>query len=336
MSATAVQTVDDVLDQLTGFWRSAILRAAFDLNIPDHIANGRCQPASIAAAEHADPRGIGVLLESLAALGMLSRTAQGYRLAPVVEMMLPAFGSSTASVLNQHTWDIWGRLSEAVRSGTPVGESPEYWIDFARGTREISLTQGMGAIPLVALPPGTGARVLDVGCGSGGVGFAFALADPTVTTTGFDSADVLAVAAEYADRLGIASRVSLWPADIVAAETFGDAEFDVVVAANLLHLFDPATNRVLLRKIAAALVPGGRLFVNDIVPDEQRSDAFAVMFAAEMLLRTPGGSSYTAAEISEWLAEAGFEQIAAHPMMGHMTAIIGTRRKEARDMRYLH
>jgi C-methyltransferase len=334
MTAVAVQSVDDVLDQLTGFWRSAILRAAFDLKIPQHIASGRCDAAPIAAAEHADPRGVGVLLDSLAALGLLTRSEQGFRLAPVVEMMLPAFGGSTSSVLNQHTWDIWGRLSEAVRSGVPVGASDAYWIDFARGTREIALTQGMGARELLALPPG--ARVLDVGCGSGGVGFAFALADPSATTTGLDSADVLAVAAQYAHDLGIVPRVSLVPGDVVDAETFGDAEFDAVVAANLLHLFDPATNRALLRKMAAALVPGGRIFVNDIVPDEQRSDAYAVMFAAEMLLRTPGGSSYTAAEISAWLTDAGFEQIAVYPMLGHMTAIVAARGKEARDMRYLH
>lgn len=46
---------------------------------------------------------------------------------------------------------------------------------------------------------------------------------------------------------------------------FGDG-YDVVLLTNFLHHFSPPTNETLLRKVHAALKPGGRAVTLEFVP----------------------------------------------------------------------
>jgi hypothetical protein len=78
----------------------------------------------------------------------------------------------------------------------------------------------------------------------------------------------------------------------------------------IIHQNSPAQNVELFRKVLHALVPGGRLIVRDHVmePDRIKPEAGAV-FAVNMLVNTPGGSTYTFDEIKAWLTEAGFTNV---------------------------
>jgi hypothetical protein len=132
---------------------------------------------------------------------------------------------------------------------------------------------------------------------------------------------VESVAAEHAKELGIAGRVTLREVDVAEAASYGHAEFDLAVVANMLHLFDPVTNAAVLTKTAAALAPGGRVLVHEIVPDdERRRAAYPLMFAVELLLRTTRGTAYTLPEITGWLTEAGFERV-EHHAAGYLASI---------------
>ncbi len=60
-------------------------------------------------------------------------------------------------------------------------------------------------------------------------------------------------------------------------------------------------------KVFAALVPGGRILIRDIVMDENRtSPAVGAFFAVNMLVGTPGGGTFTFSELRDDLAAAGF------------------------------
>lgn len=266
-------------------------------------------------------------MDALAALGFLEKSGEHYALEPLVQVLLPTMASFGSAYFNDATWTMWGKLSETVRTGEPANVDDEYWLGFARSSRELARIQGMTAREFVGLEVGVGARVLDLGCGSGGMGYAFTIADPTVVVTGVDSDEVLALASEYAEELHIGDRVVLRPVSLAAAPSFGEREFDLVLASNVLHLFDEPTCRELLGKAHSALKPSGRIAITEIVPDEERcSLQYPLMFAVEMLLRTPSGGCYTFGEISGWLEEAGFSGVACHPMLGHTTGIIAVRR----------
>ncbi len=328
MSDHGLKTVEDVLDQAVGFWRSGILQAALDLHVADHIVAGHTTAEEVASAAEADPRAMRILMDALCGLGFMDKVDGHYRLEPLVEQILPILGRTAPLSLDKDAMATWTRLSDAVRLGFPLGAKDNYWERFAQTTREVARFQGAMAAQLVGDGGTVPKRVLDVGAGSGEIGFGLALADPSVTVTALDTESVLEIAGTNARELGIADRVTLRALDLVEAESFGAAEFDVAIVANILHLFDAATNRALLHKVAAALVPGGQILIHEIMPDdERRRAAYPLMFAVELLLRTPAGTVYTLPEISAWLSEAEFSRPEVLSAMAYVVTLTAAKRR---------
>ena len=101
-----------------------------------------------------------------------------------------------------------------------------------------------------ALPPG--ASILDLGCGHGSP-VAEALLNDGFAVHGVDASPTLTDA--FRRRFPQAP-VACEP---VERSTFFGRTYDGIVAIGLLFLLDPETQRALLRRIAVALSPGGRL-----------------------------------------------------------------------------
>ena len=84
--------------------------------------------------------------------------------------------------------------------------------------------------------------------------------------------------------------------------------YDVVLLTNFLHHFDKPTNVELLKKVRAALKPGGRAATLEFVPNADRvSPPMPAAFAMTMLTSTADGDAYTFAELAAMYAEAGFK-----------------------------
>ena len=85
---------------------------------------------------------------------------------------------------------------------------------------------------------------------------------------GLDWANVLEVAKENAAKAGVADRYSTIAGSAFEVD-FGSG-YDIVLIPNFLHHFDPATNEKLLRKVHAALAPGGIAVTPEFIPNEDR------------------------------------------------------------------
>jgi hypothetical protein len=84
---------------------------------------------------------------------------------------------------------------------------------------------------------------------------------------------------------------------------------------NFLHHFDPPTCEGLLRKVHAALKPGGRALTLEFVPNEDRiSPPIPAAFSMMMLGSTPSGDAYTFAELERMFKNAGFAKSALRPL----------------------
>jgi cyclopropane fatty-acyl-phospholipid synthase-like methyltransferase len=174
----------------------------------------------------------------------------------------------------------------------------------------------------------TGVRkIMDVGGGSGAVSIALCRRNSHLESVVVDQAPVLVKTTRHVERAGLSDRIGTH-----AANVFTDplpAACDAAVIANFFHDFSPERNRLVLRRVADALPPGGRIFLLEIVPDDDRTGPpLAVVFSAAMIVNTAGGDAYTAREYRTWLEEAGFEDVRVTSTQGRMvTAVIEARKR---------
>ncbi|MFH1529550.1 MAG: methyltransferase [Pseudomonadota bacterium] len=147
-------------------------------------------------------------------------------------------------------------------------------------------------------------RVLDVGGASGAYAMEFVRQGEGLRSTVFDLPDVLPLTQRYLAEAGLADRVDTVPGDYLV-DGFG-AGWDLVFLSNVVHINAPAQNADLVARAAASLAPGGRIVIQEFVPDDDRmGPRFPVLFALNMLVNTAAGDTYTRTEIRSWTDAAG-------------------------------
>jgi hypothetical protein len=113
-----------------------------------------------------------------------------------------------------------------------------------------------------------------------------------------------------------------------AGDFFGDklAQGDVIVMGHILHDWDLAQKRLLLKRAHDALPQGGALIVYDaIIDDERRENAFGLLMSLNMLIETKGGFDYTGADCQGWMRETGFSQTRMEHLVGPDSMVIGIK-----------
>jgi len=167
-------------------------------------------------------------------------------------------------------------------------------------------------------------KVLDIAAGHGAFGITIAQRNPKAEVVAVDWKAVLAVAEENARNAGVQDRVRTLPGDAFKVD-YGTG-FDLALMTNFLHHFDPDTNVTLLKKVAAALKPGGRIAVLEFVPNPDRvSPPMPASFSLTMLADTVAGDAYTLAELRDQLERAGFRDVSAHPTPTPQTVVVATK-----------
>ena len=321
-----------VFDTLQAYQRSVALRAAIDLDLFTAIAEGNHTLSAIAARIKASEKGTRVLCDYLTMTGFLVKQSGQYSLTPDSAAFLnrqsPAYMGTMANFLMSSTIagmfeDITGviRHGGALPSGDGVLE-PDHaiWVEFARSMAPM---MRMGA-ELIAKMFGAGSRpmkVLDISASHGAFGIAFATQNPQAKVVGLDWANVLEVAKENARAAGVADRYST-----IAGSAFEmdlGSGYDIVLIPNFLHHFDAATNESLLRKVHAALSPGGIVLAPDFIPNEDRiTPARDAMFSLQMLGATPHGDAYTFLELEAMFRNAGFARSELRDLSPHPQRLV--------------
>jgi predicted O-methyltransferase YrrM len=148
---------------------------------------------------------------------------------------------------------------------------------------------------------------LDIGGASGTWTIAFLRACPSAQATLFDLPHVIAMARQRLSAAGLEKRVRLVPGNFTLDALPRGADLAWVSA--IVHQNSRVQNRALFAKVLAALVPGGRIAIRDILMEEDRTRPVAgALFAINMLVATEGGSTFTFAELRKDLEAAGFAE----------------------------
>ncbi|MBE0616847.1 MAG: methyltransferase domain-containing protein, partial [Proteobacteria bacterium] len=169
-----------------------------------------------------------------------------------------------------------------------------------------NLTRDLAPLLAEQLPLEGKTRALDLGGGPGNYALAFVQRCPALEAVHFDLAPTSRIAREFLQGKPGAERVAFLEGDFLSA-SLGEG-YDFVWASQVIHMLGEGQVQELLRRISAALVPGGLLAIHDhfLEPDRTRPPS-AALFAVHMLVATEGGRTYSFEEVGEWLREVGIE-----------------------------
>ncbi|GGX79923.1 class I SAM-dependent methyltransferase [Streptomyces minutiscleroticus] len=319
-------TAQQLLTMMSAVRKTGVLRAGVDLKVFDALADGPADAETVATACTADPRGTRILLNALAAIGLLEADQDLYTLAPGAERILVSthpeyYGDAVRLAASDYEWDAIKHLGDAVRQGGTVmntnAETPSYtfWEDFAElGTLN---TQPVADLVADELLPWSDAsddrvKVLDVACGHGFYGYTLARKDPRAHIWSLDWPNVLAVTEANAQRLGVSHQAHFIPGDMFEAPLEGP--YDIVIVANVLHHFSTERATQLLRRMADVVRPGGKLVAIAISTGDGRpaDDPIPHLFSALMLAWTSEGQVHPLSAYEDMVTAAGFARPKLH------------------------
>jgi hypothetical protein len=312
-----------------------VVGTAVELGVLETLAEGPVPATTLADKLGLQERGLNALLGALEVVGVVRCEPEGVLLT----------GSARAHFVDRDTPDYQGdslrhwlrnirrwanELPDIVRSGRPddaagVGRGPVEPAALpgfmaAMDNKPAGLIDHVADQLLAAVPDAT--SLLDLGGGPGT--FARAFAGRGLRVTLFDRPEVIEYVGSACDLQGAAG-IELRSGDFL--RELPEGSWDIVLAANVTHIYSAATNAALVRRAASRLSAGGAVAGFDFI---RGKDHFAALFAITMLLNTESGGTYTLEAYQGWMREAGLAGIRCATVAPDSHLVIGFR-AEPRD-----
>jgi SAM-dependent methyltransferase len=299
-----------LMDTVVALLLARTIMAATALGIFDALENGALTAEAISVRCGTNPSATDRLLRALYGCRYLEWAQDHYRLAPVARRwLLRRQPQSLHAAILHRSLDLrFMMFEDYVKDGKTQdfhGKlSPQEWQVYHDGQASHATLLIEEVVKRVRLPEGA-TDLLDLGGGHGAYSVAFCRRYPTLRARVLDLARTEGLSeptlASNADR----SRVKFEIADIRTVP-IPENSCDVILMANVVHHFDEAINRRLMRTVARALRAGGALIVIDFV----RPRALARLGQLEGLLdlyfgAASGAGLWTIEDIRKWVSDAG-------------------------------
>lgn len=299
-----------------GYAPTLIIETAVQHRIFDLLDESPKTVAELAKKSGASKRGLTAILNALVGFQFLSRRGGRYSLTPESAAFLvsgrpgclgPLFRHMSAQIIPK-----WMQLPQIVRTGRPAvavnehDQGAAFFAEFVEALFPMSYraAKALGEHLKISKAQKP-VSVLDLAAGSGVWGIALAEQSPLVSISAVDWPEVLKVTKKVARRCGVADRLSAIPGDLLKAD-FGGGH-NVATLGHILHSEGADHSRKLLRKTFDALAPRGTIAIAEFMANDDRTGPpAALIFAVNMLVNTEAGDTFTFAEMSRWLREAGF------------------------------
>jgi SAM-dependent methyltransferase len=293
-----------------------VLDAAAEVGLIDSLADGPKHLTELAGTCGTDESMTTLLLDALTNLGVVRCDASGRYALTVDE--LPLLTTAATS---------WSHLAGVVRTGEPLAR-----MDTAHGAADLY----PDIVPLLStlftpvarraaqLLAGSGVDVLDVGAGAAPWSIALARYGPGRRVTALDLPSVIASTQRAVNAADLADRFDYMPTDMFTGR-LPDAAYDMVLLANVCHLFEDARNRALLQRLRPALRSDGLLAIIDVLPSTDPAAQRSIsLYALGLRLRTSHGAVHPLNAYETWTSDVGFgplqvEQLSRTPPL-HLLA----------------
>ncbi|WP_372621421.1 methyltransferase [Falsiroseomonas sp.] len=315
-----------LFDICAGFVYSQVLLACVRLRLFEILEEGPAEDAALAQRLDLPPDGMLRLLRAAAALDLVARRDDGrWMLGPLGAAMI---GNPGIAAMVEHHALLYADLADPVallrrpRGGNalsgywayagaaaPAPLGPEQIGDY---TALMAASQPMVAEEVIAAHDFRRHRcLLDVGGGSGAFLAAVAASAPELRLMLFDLPAVAEQARARFARLRLEQRATAIGGDFTTDALPLGA--DLISLVRVLHDHDDDVVRSLLRRVRAALPPGGRLLIAEPMSGTRGAEPAGDAYFGFYLLAMGRGRPRTAAELQGMLAEAGFTRSSMIP-----------------------
>lgn len=294
-----------------GFLNTQALFAAMNIGLFTALSDGGATARELAQRCDVPERSIRIIADVLTTCQILVRDGERYSNSPTAEVFLSGRGEVDLSVVLRY-WDLvsYARAASAT-DAVRAGKGIPVWLNSeqtAAYERSVAFTTSAVGHAIAEVYDFSGhARLLDVGGGIGAMLRPILVRHPHLSATLLDLPDVVGLARDELAVGSTAGRVK-----VAAADMFIDPippGHDVMLVANLLHLFPPDRNVVLLERLRAVASPRTRLMLVDLWRHwDSTPPPFAVYGAMEFLMIS-GGDTYRPQEVGRWLEHAGWRAL---------------------------
>jgi hypothetical protein len=321
------------------FWASKSLLSAVEMEVFTELAAHPADLVTLSGRLGLHSRSSRDFLDTLVALGFLTRTDGVYANTPETSLFLdknkPSYIGGILEMANARLFKFWNGLTPALRTGLPQNEASHGETDmfaalYADPARLKAFLVSMSGIShganmtIAAKFPFAGYKtVADCGTAQGDLVTQVCLKNPHLAGIGFDLPEVAPIFEEYVASNGLAARVKFQPGSFFTEPL---PKADVVMMGHILHDWNLDQKRMLVRKAYDALPTGGAFIVYECLIDDDRSkNAFGLMMSLNMLIETSGGFDYTGADCIGWMKEAGFRETRVEHLVGPDSMVIGIK-----------
>jgi 2-polyprenyl-3-methyl-5-hydroxy-6-metoxy-1,4-benzoquinol methylase len=302
-----------LMDTFVALALARTVMAATKLGLFEALAAEPRTPAEVAERCGTDARATEKLLFALAGARYLRASAGKYTLSPVARKWLLRDSPQSLHDAVLHRYldaMLMEHAEEFVRTGQPANfheqgkMSPEQWDIYQRGQRAGAVYSAPEVARRTPVPrnPRT---MLDVGGAHGYFSVALCHRHPNLQSTILDLPDAVAQSQPLLAQEGMGERISYCPGNALT-DNFGVDMFDLVFIANLVHHFDDASNRDLMKRAARALRPGGYCVVLEIIRSESPRTAGQIGALTDFYFAvTSAAGTWSFAEMAGWQRDAG-------------------------------
>ncbi len=308
-------------DLLRGARMAAALKAALELDIFTRIAEGNRSLPALIRASGLNERGLRILLDALANINLLVKSAFEYALTPTSEAYLVKgkptyYGDALLALL---AWEARGQLARAVRSGKPISSlqadggarlpmarAAATWVDWQSALQQFApVWEQLG----IGSGSNGGLRALGLGAEAGLRLLPLLQQHRRARLTVVDAGAALPPLLNVADTLQLRDRVEPLEGDWLSVPLEKDA-YDVGLVDSITMYRSLEQNIGILHRAYEALVMGGRIVLRaTIADDERKGPRWVPLLGLDVLMGTTDGDIYTTTEYRGMLEAAGFFEV---------------------------
>ncbi|MBE9524662.1 MAG: class I SAM-dependent methyltransferase [Chloroflexi bacterium] len=307
---------DLVYDLYGGGFFGGFTRIALLLDVFTPLSAGPVSAERVALSCKSSVHGVRAILNYLSSTKVIAFHAETktYQLTPsAAAFLVPAAKSYAGDWILANTDPVmWQKMLHTIQSGKAAGHTlpwaQDAWLESYSPSR-IAYSRELWSTVGIEIEEHQSFHVLDLASGCGIKTMALAQSNHSVMVTCLDSENVLEVARDLGYRLGVESRITFLPADLLS-DDFGSNKYEAALLGLITYILTPEQNKDVFQRAHQALKPGGKLVIDAIMASDEPTKWAS---RATLLMSTwNGGAAHSFADVRAWLEQVGFREVVQH------------------------